>query len=99
MPSPQSPFSGLIRRLDRRRPVADADRKALESLPHTIRPLPAGALFVREGNKPDYCSLLLSGFACRYKITGDGARQILSFHMAGEFVDLQNSLLGVADHS
>jgi CRP-like cAMP-binding protein len=99
MQSPQSPFSGLIRRLERRGPLSEVDRQALENLPHTIRSFPAGAHFVRDGDRPDYCSLLISGFACRYKITGDGARQILSFHMAGEFVDLQNSFLGVADHS
>jgi CRP-like cAMP-binding protein len=99
MQDPQSPFAGLIRRLERRRPLPDADRRALEKLPYVIRTFPAGAHFVRDGDRPEYCSLLISGFACRYKITGDGARQILSFHMAGEFVDLQNSFLGVADHS
>jgi len=93
-----SAFAGLIRRLGRRSPLADADLQALEALPHSLRVFPAGAHFIRDGDRPESCSLLVSGFACRYKITGDGARQILSFHMAGEFVDLQNSLLGVADH-
>jgi CRP-like cAMP-binding protein len=41
----------------------------------------------------------LSGFAYRHKLAGDGARQILSIQIAGEFIDLQNSLLGYADHS
>ncbi|HEX4737980.1 MAG TPA: Crp/Fnr family transcriptional regulator [Allosphingosinicella sp.] len=99
MQGPTSVFDGLIRRLERRVRLGDADRQALEALPHTLRSFPAGAHFVRDGDRPDFCCLLLSGFACRYKITGDGARQIMSFHMAGEFVDLQNSLLGVADHS
>jgi CRP-like cAMP-binding protein len=99
MQGPTSVFAGLIRRLERRVRLGDADRQALETLPHTIRTYPAGAHFVRDGDRLDYCSLLLSGFVCRYKITGDGARQILSFHMAGEFVDLQNCLLGVVDHS
>lgn len=98
MQRPTSAFAGLIRRLDRRSRLADADRKALEALPHSHRIFPAGAHFIRDGDRPESCSLLVSGFACRYKITGDGARQILSFHMAGEFVDLQNGLLGVADH-
>ncbi|MDB5694366.1 MAG: Crp/Fnr family transcriptional regulator [Alphaproteobacteria bacterium] len=94
-----SAFAGLIRRLERRTRLADADRRALEALPHSIRSFPAGAHIVRDGDRPESCCLLLTGFACRYKITGDGARQILSFHMAGEFIDLQNSLLGIADHS
>jgi CRP-like cAMP-binding protein len=45
------------------------------------------------------CALLLAGFAYRHKVTGDGQRQIMSFHMPGEFLDLQNSFLGVADHN
>jgi CRP-like cAMP-binding protein len=35
----------------------------------------------------------------RHKIVASGARQIVSVHMKGEFVDLQNSFLGIADHS
>ncbi len=99
MQGPTLVFAGLIRRVERRVSLCDADRCALEALPHSIRTFPPGAHFVRDGDRPDYCSLLISGFACRYKIAGDGARQIMSFHMAGEFIDLQNSLLGVADHS
>jgi CRP-like cAMP-binding protein len=41
---------------------------------------------------------LLSGFAVRHKMVADGGRQIVSIHMKGEMVDLQNSLLGRADH-
>ena len=93
-----SDLAGLIQRLDRRSPLAEADRQALEALPHSLRSYSAGAHFVRDGDRPENCRLLVSGFACRYKITGCGARQILSFHMPGEFVDLQNSLLGIADH-
>ena len=40
-----------------------------------------------------------SGFAFRHKIAGNGGRQILSIHMRGDLIDLQNSLLGVADHN
>jgi CRP-like cAMP-binding protein len=98
MQPPTSAFAGLLHRLERRARLADADRQALEALPHAVRAFPAGAHFVRDGDRPETCSLLISGFACRYKITGDGARQIVSFHMAGEFVDLQNGFLGVADH-
>jgi CRP-like cAMP-binding protein len=43
--------------------------------------------------------VLLSGFAIRSKIVAEGHRQIVAIHMRGELVDLQNSLLGRADHS
>ncbi len=35
----------------------------------------------------------------RHKIVAGGARQIVALHMKGDIVDLQNSLLGTADHS
>ena len=42
---------------------------------------------------------MLSGITYRHKIVANGARQIVSIHMAGDLVDLQNSLLGTADHN
>jgi CRP-like cAMP-binding protein len=61
--------------------------------------LDPAAYIIREGEAPAMCALLLAGFAYRHKVTGDGQRQIMSFHMPGEFLDLQNSFLGVADHN
>jgi CRP-like cAMP-binding protein len=54
---------------------------------------------VREGDKPQHCCVMLSGFAFRHKVAGNGGRQILSIHMKGDVADLQNSLLGKADHN
>jgi CRP-like cAMP-binding protein len=92
-------FERLVKRLERRSPLTEADRQALLTLPHSVRKLAAGAHIVRDGDPTDHTSLLLSGFAYRYKITGEGGRQIISFHVAGEFLDLQNSFLRIADHS
>jgi CRP-like cAMP-binding protein len=89
----------MVRRLDRRSPLGESDRQALLGLQHNIRRVAAGGHIIRDGDRPEQCSLLLSGYAYRYKITGDGARQIISIHMAGEFLDLQNIFLHVSDHS
>jgi len=43
--------------------------------------------------------VLLKGFAYRQKLVTDGARQIISFHIPGEFIDLQNAVLDVSDHN
>lgn len=99
MPDLHPTFELMVRRLERRSPLSEADRQALLRLPHTVRKLPAGGHVVRDGDTADYCCLLLSGFAYRYKISGGGGRQIISIHMAAEFVDLQNSFLRVADTS
>lgn len=99
MPDLHPTFEKLVRRLQRRSPLGEDDRRALLSLPHNVKKLAAGAHIIRDGDPAEHCSLILSGFAYRYKITGEGGRQIISFHVAAEFVDLQNSLLGIADHS
>jgi len=89
----------MVRKLERRAALSEEDRSALLALPHQVRRLAAGAHMIRDGDKPDFCSLLLSGFAYRHKITGEGGRQVLALHVAGDFVDLQNSLLEVSDHN
>jgi CRP-like cAMP-binding protein len=89
----------MIRRLDARVPLSDADREAIRSLPFAFRTLDAANYLVREGEPPEVCYLLISGFAYRHKVTGDGERQIVAVHMAGDFLDLQNSMLSVADHN
>jgi CRP-like cAMP-binding protein len=99
VPEQHAIWGPLIRRLSRRSPLGDADKRAIAELPHTLRRVAPGGHIVRDGDRPEHCALILSGFGYRYKITGDGARQIISLHMASEFVDLQHSFLGVADTS
>lgn len=52
-----------------------------------------------EGEPLTRSCVLLDGFACRYKLSPDGSRQIVSFHMPGDLIDLHSALLKVADHS
>jgi CRP-like cAMP-binding protein len=88
-----------VRRLETRGPLGDDDRAAVRGLPFVYRTLEPAAYLVREGEPPEMCALLLRGFAYRHKVTGDGQRQIMSVHMSGEFLDLQNSFLEIADHN
>ena len=69
------------------------------SLPFTRRTFGKDAYIVREGEHATECSVILQGMAFRQKLLRDGARQIISFHIPTEFVDLQNGLLATADHS
>jgi CRP-like cAMP-binding protein len=89
----------MLRKLERRGRLGDGDREALVALPHQLRRVGAGAHLVRDGDRPDFCCVLLSGFAYRHKITGEGGRQVIAIHMEGDFVDLQNTLLPVSDHN
>jgi len=89
----------MVRKLALWRDLSEVDREALLALPFMVRKLEAGQYMVWDGDKPQNTCLLLSGFAFRHKSAGNGGRQILSIHMKGDIVDLQNSLLGVADHN
>jgi len=96
---PQHALAPMVRTLSLREALDDADEAAILALPFVLRHLNAGQYLVWDGDKPQNTCLLLSGFAFRHKISGTGGRQILSFHMKGDIVDLQNSLLGIADHN
>jgi CRP-like cAMP-binding protein len=89
----------MVQRLEALSPLDAADKAAILALPHTLRTVKAHRYIVREGDKAENSCLLRSGFATRHKIVANGARQIVSVHMMGDMVNLQNSLLTRADHS
>jgi CRP-like cAMP-binding protein len=92
-------FGQVIRKLDRLAALKEGDREAIRSLPFWTETVAAEHLFVREGDEATDCCILLAGYACRYKLTSGGGRQIVSFHMPGDILDLQHLLLSRADHN
>ena len=99
MSEPQSPLAPMLRKLESWASFTDKDREALLALPHILKAIEPHHYIVRDGDRATHCCLLRSGFVFRHKIAGTGSRQILSIHVAGDMVDLQNSLLKAADHS
>jgi CRP-like cAMP-binding protein len=100
MPLDSSPLlAPLVHRWARRVPLTEEDRAAILALPALRRSFAREAYLVREGDPTVNCNLLLSGYAYRQKLVSNGGRQIISIHIAGEFVDLQNAFLEVADHN
>jgi CRP-like cAMP-binding protein len=89
----------VIAKLARRLPLGRDDIDAFVALPHQVVGLSSGSYLVREGSRTERCCALLSGFAYRHKMTGEGVRQILAIHLQGDVLDLHNSLLDRADHS
>ncbi|HEX2242638.1 MAG TPA: Crp/Fnr family transcriptional regulator [Gammaproteobacteria bacterium] len=89
----------LIRKLESIAELSDDQRQAVLSLPLTIRKFDADQDIVRDGDRPSECCLIIEGFACRYKLNGEGRRQIMSFHIRGDIPDLQSLHLKVMDHS
>ena len=93
------PLAALARRWSRHGQLTSEERNVLLELPFTRKIFGRDVYIVREGERTTDCCLLLRGFAFRQKLLTDGSRQIISIHIPSEFVDLQNGLLGMADHN
>ena len=89
----------VITSLNRLHPLSVADRAALESLDFRVADRPSHHYLVREGSRMETCCMLLSGYACRHKMTSAGERQIVSFHIPGDMLDVQHLELDHADHN
>ena len=94
-----NPLDLLLRKLETHARLDEEDRQAVLALPYTLKTLEPQTYTVREGDAPDLCAVLVSGFAYRQKLTGDGGRQIVALHIPGEALDFQNLFLNVSDHN
>ncbi len=92
-------IDALIRKLDQLGPLSDAEKQALASVPLEICLIGVDQDLMRAGDRPSHCKLIVEGFVCRYKTIEDGRRQIVSFHIPGDIVDLNSLLLGQMDHN
>ena len=89
----------MLQKLERRAALRDDDRKALLGLPYRILTAEPGRYLVREGSEAESSHIIISGLAYRHKLTAEGARQIVSIDVPGDFVDLASTLLRSADHN
>ena len=89
----------LIRKLESTFTLTDEERDALTNLPMQVMDLKADQDVVREGDRPTRSFTVLEGFACTFKIVGEGKRQIMAFHIPGDIPDLQSLHLKVLDNS
>ena len=80
-------------------PIAPADEAMLEATCRNKRTFPANYDLILEGDTPGPVHVILSGWACRYKLLPGGSRQIISFMMPGDFCDMHVAVLAEMDHS
>ena len=76
-----------------------ADLDFLDEVTARPRLVATGVDLIAEGDKPSDVHLVVSGFACRYKILQDGRRQIMAYLVPGDICDLHVFLLDHMDHS
>ncbi|UYY76860.1 Crp/Fnr family transcriptional regulator [Sphingomonas sp. R1] len=98
MKSNSSHLQALIAKIERLARVNEEDISALQALPHRSETRIAHQYIVREGERPTECCLLVNGYAARSKLSAEGGRQIVSFHVSGDMLDLQHLFLERADH-
>jgi CRP-like cAMP-binding protein len=95
----QSALQSVARKLQLLADLEPADIAEVMALPFRLQSVGSGHLLVREGTRPTECCFLVEGYACRHKVARSGKRQIVSFHIAGDILDLQHLLLETADHN
>src|SRR5689334_15198508 len=94
-----SDASFVVRKLESIFTLSHDEKKALEGLPVEVAKIGRDQDVVQAGDHPSRSFFLQEGVACSYKITGEGSRQILNFHVPGDIPDLQGLHLEVLDFS
>ncbi len=88
----------LVEKFGRRTRLSQSDRDAILQLGFVRKTIEPHGHIVREGDLAETATLIIDGLVIRHKVTRDGGRQILSLQVPGDFVDLENAMLRVADH-
>lgn len=88
----------LTAKLGRRAPLTAEEGRVLEALLSPPRIHEAGSELVRQGDRPGFSTLLLSGLCGRVTTLADGGRQITQVSVAGDFLDLHSFTLKTMDH-
>jgi CRP-like cAMP-binding protein len=90
----------LIRKLERFTRLSADDQRVLEhATSEHIRQFGPREDLLCEGDKPSGVTVILSGWACRYKQLEDGRSAILAFLLPGDLCDSNIFTLGEMDHS
>ncbi len=90
----------LIRKLEYGAELSEGDRRILEAAAASdVRAIGPREDIIRQGERPEQVHVLVEGWACRYKLLPDGARQIMAYLVPGDFCDLHIAILGEMDHS
>lgn len=91
--------AALVAKLETRDVLSDAEKHVIATMLGDARTVPAGEDIVRDGDRPSQSTLLVDGFASRYKVLHGGERQLTAVHVPGDFVDLHSFLLKEMDHA
>lgn len=89
----------LLTKLKRVAILSDGDRAALGRAFGHVRSVAENQDVIAEGESLDHVHLILKGWAARYKMLPDGARQITALLIPGDLCDLDATISGGIDHA
>lgn len=89
----------LVRKLGAFVALSEVELAVLEGLHKRRRTFVAGRDLVLQGQSDQAAYVLVSGWACSYKLLQDGQRQIVDFQIPGDFLGLRSVVLHISDHS
>jgi CRP-like cAMP-binding protein len=89
----------LIRKLQHFASLSETEKQVLAGATARTLAFRPGEDLVHEGEEPAECHLVLDGVLCRYKLLGEGKRQIVALLLAGDLCDLCGLMMGRMDHS
>ena len=92
-------INSLIRKLSAAGSLIEADHEILRRVSLRSQQIPARQDLTCEGDRPENVRVVLSGFACRYKVSPRGKRNIAALMVPGDFCDLHVAILDEMDHS
>lgn len=89
----------FVRKLELLSPLSPSDRELLERHSRQVRVYAPKQDIIAEGEATGDVHLVVSGFACRYKVIENGKRQIMAYLVPGDCCDFQVFILKTMDHS
>jgi CRP-like cAMP-binding protein len=98
MNSPDIVANPLIEKLRTFVRFSDEDIRMLDDVIAVDRQVGPRTDLIQEGDKPTDVHLVMSGFACRYKVLPSGKRHIMAYLVPGDFCDLHVFVLNEMDH-
>ncbi len=89
----------FILKIEGRAPLSAEHRREVERLTTSVQHVGPNSTIYRDGDEPTFVNVVLSGWACRYKVLPDGRRQIIALFLPGDMCDPYVFLLGHRDHA
>jgi CRP-like cAMP-binding protein len=93
------PYSRLLWRLERYSALELQVRQRISELPLVVTNVAANQEITHQGDRPSRCTLVLGGFLYTHKRVSGARRQITSFLIPGDLVDLQALYLHSIDYN